>query len=95
MMYKLKNCALCGEEKELELSHIIPKMAVRKLKKTSIGNIRNLEEVNLGKNISESRVSTMERLKEAQKRSEEIRSVQGKTTKAMGWERQTINEEKR
>ena len=42
MMYKLKNCALCGEEKELELSHIIPKMAVRKLKKTSIGNIRNL-----------------------------------------------------
>ncbi len=46
MMYKLKNCALCGEEKELELSHIIPKMAVRKLKKTSIGNIRNLEEVN-------------------------------------------------
>lgn len=29
----------------------------------------------------------MERLKEAQKRSEEIRSVQGKTAKAMGWER--------
>lgn len=48
---------------------------------------RNLEEVNLGKNIGESRVSTMERLKEAQKRSEEIRSVQGKTAKAMGWER--------
>ena len=48
---------------------------------------RNLEEVNLGKNISESIISTMERLKEAQKRSEEIRSVQGKTAKAMGWER--------
>ena len=48
---------------------------------------RNLEEVDLGKNISESRVSTMERLKEAQNRSKEIRSVQGKTAKAMGWER--------
>ena len=47
----------------------------------------NLEEVNLGKNISESRVSTMERLKEAQKRSKEIRAVQGKSAKTMGWER--------
>ena len=48
---------------------------------------RNLEEVDLGKNISESRVSTMERLKEAQKRSKEIRAVQGKSAKTMGWER--------
>ena len=57
------------------------------LPSNSIQLNRNLEEVNLGKNIGESRVSTMERLKEAQKRSEEIRSVQGKTAKAMGWER--------
>ena len=48
---------------------------------------RNLEEVDLGKNISESRVSTMERLKEAQKRSKEIRAVQEKSAKTMGWER--------
>ena len=57
------------------------------LPSNSIQLNRNLEEVNLGKNISESRVSTMERLKEAQKRSEEIRSVQGKSVKAMRWER--------
>jgi len=48
---------------------------------------RNLEEVDLGKNISESKVSTMERLKDAQKRSKEIRAVQGKSAKAIGWER--------
>ena len=49
------------------------------LPSNSIQLNRNLEEVNLGKNISESKVSTMERLKEAQKRSKEIRSVQGKS----------------
>ena len=57
------------------------------LPSNSIQLNRNLEEVNLGKNISESKVSTMERLKEAQKRSKEIRSVQGKSVKAMRWER--------
>ena len=57
------------------------------LPSNSIQLNRNLEEVNLGKNISESRVSTMERLKEAQKRSKEIRSAQGTSARAMGWER--------
>ena len=57
------------------------------LPSNSIQLNRNLEEVNLGKNISESKVSTMERLKEAQKRSKEIRSAQGTSARAMGWER--------
>ena len=34
-------CALCGKEADLELSHIIPKMGVRKLKKTAAGMLRN------------------------------------------------------
>lgn len=34
-------CALCGLEKELQLSHIIPKFVGKYLKETSIGNIRN------------------------------------------------------
>lgn len=34
-------CALCGNEADLELSHIVPKMVVRELKKTSVGAIRN------------------------------------------------------
>lgn len=45
-MYNLTKCALCGEETELEVSHIVPKMAVRTLKKTAIGNIRNTENPN-------------------------------------------------
>lgn len=44
---RLKKCALCGAETELELSHIVPKMAVRTLKKTSIGNIRNTDNPNM------------------------------------------------
>lgn len=38
-----KPCALCGENKELELSHIVPKFVIRYLKKTSTGAIRNME----------------------------------------------------
>lgn len=45
-MYKLKKCALCGEEKEIQLSHIVPKFVGRHLKKTSVGNIRNMEDPN-------------------------------------------------
>ena len=33
---KLKVCALCHQNSELELSHIIPKFAIRYLKETSI-----------------------------------------------------------
>ncbi|MFD2672172.1 hypothetical protein [Marinicrinis sediminis] len=40
-MYKLKKCVLCGTETSLELSHIVPKMVMRTLKKTATGNIRN------------------------------------------------------
>ncbi len=47
MINRLKKCALCGVESELELSHIVPKMAVRTLKKTSIGNIRNTDNPNM------------------------------------------------
>ena len=36
-------CALCGEDKELQLSHIIPKFIGKYLKNTSIGNIRSHE----------------------------------------------------
>lgn len=38
-----KQCALCRQVKELELSHIVSKFVVRYLKKTSIGAIRNME----------------------------------------------------
>ena len=40
-MYRLEKCALCRESSELVLSHIVPKMVVRKLKKTSVGGIRS------------------------------------------------------
>ena len=46
-MNQLKKCALCGSDAELELSHIVPKMAVRTLKKTSVGNIRSSENPNM------------------------------------------------
>lgn len=39
-------CALCHENKELELSHIIPKFVIRYLKKTSFGAIRSMENPN-------------------------------------------------
>lgn len=45
-MYNLTKCALCGNETELELSHTVPKMAIRTLKKTAIGNIRSTENPN-------------------------------------------------
>lgn len=45
-MYNLTKCALCGKETQLELSHTVPKMAVRTLKKTAIGNIRSTENPN-------------------------------------------------
>lgn len=41
-----KPCALCRENKELELSHIVPKFVIRYLKKTSTGAIRNMENPN-------------------------------------------------
>lgn len=43
MEINLKNCALCGNNEKLELSHIIPKMVVRALKKSSVGAIRSTE----------------------------------------------------
>ncbi|WP_349925418.1 hypothetical protein ABNP43_03500 [Bacillus altitudinis] len=52
-MYKLKKCALCGEETNLELSHIVPKMVIRMLKKTAAGNIRNSENPNIPAQDSE------------------------------------------
>ena len=45
-MYKLNACALCGKTGDIKLSHIIPKLVGRRLKKTSIGKIRNIENVN-------------------------------------------------
>lgn len=45
-MYNLTKCALCGKETELEVSHTVPKMAVRTLKKTAIGSIRSTENPN-------------------------------------------------
>jgi len=45
-MYNLKKCALCGADTGLELSHIIPKMAIRTLKKTAISGIRSTESPN-------------------------------------------------
>lgn len=41
-----KRCALCGQTRELELSHIVPKFVIRYLKKTSLGAIRNKENIN-------------------------------------------------
>ena len=46
MINTLKKCALCGNDSKLELSHIIPKMVVRKLKETSLGGIRNTDNPN-------------------------------------------------
>lgn len=43
---------MCGNETELELSHTMPPMAVRTLKKTAIGNIRSTK--NLNKTIQDS-----------------------------------------
>ena len=45
-MYEMKKCALCGEEKEIQLSIIIPKFIGRHLKKTSVGKIRRTEDPN-------------------------------------------------
>jgi len=42
-MYKMKKCALCNEEKELQLSHIVPNFAGKYLKKTAFSNIRSCE----------------------------------------------------
>lgn len=53
MIYKLKKCALCGVETNLELSHIVPKMVMRTLKKTAAGNIRNSENPNIPAQDSE------------------------------------------
>lgn len=39
-------CALCRNEADLELSHIVPKMVVRELKKTSVGQLRSTENPN-------------------------------------------------
>lgn len=39
-------CALCRNEADLELSHIVPKLVVRELKKTSVGAIRNISNPN-------------------------------------------------
>lgn len=39
----IRQCALCRQVKELELSHIVPKFVIRYLKKTSVGAIRNME----------------------------------------------------
>lgn len=47
MIQRLKKCALCENERELELSHIVPKMAVRALKRTSVGGIRNTDNPDL------------------------------------------------
>lgn len=47
MVRHLRKCALCDEETKLELSHIVPKMAIKALKKTAIGNIRNVENPNM------------------------------------------------
>ena len=39
-------CALCRQNKELQLSHIVPHFVGRKLKKTALGNIRVTNEPN-------------------------------------------------
>jgi len=45
-MYKLNTCALCGKAEDIKLSHIVPKLVGRNLKKTSIGAIRNTGDSN-------------------------------------------------
>lgn len=40
-------CALCKKEADLELSHIVPKMVVRELKKTSVGQLRSIKNPNV------------------------------------------------
>jgi hypothetical protein len=45
-MYKLSKCALCGKNGDIRLSHIVPHLVGRNLKKTSIGAIRNMENPN-------------------------------------------------
>ena len=43
---KLQACALCHNNDKLELSHIIPKFAIRYLKETSIGQLRSIDNPN-------------------------------------------------
>lgn len=43
---QMGQCALCRQNKELQLSHIVPHFVGRKLIKTSPGNIRNANEPN-------------------------------------------------
>ncbi len=40
-------CALCNKKTELEMSHVVPKMAIRELKKTSVGAVRSARNPNL------------------------------------------------
>jgi hypothetical protein len=42
----VKICALCRENRELELSHIVPKFVMRYLKNTAFGAIRNMGDFN-------------------------------------------------
>ncbi|WP_213996135.1 hypothetical protein [Tepidanaerobacter syntrophicus] len=46
MREMIGKCALCYRERELQLSHIIPKFVIRYLKKTSVGNIRRTDNPN-------------------------------------------------
>ena len=41
-----KKCALCGKKTKLEMSHIVPKMVIRELKKGAAGKIRNTRDPN-------------------------------------------------
>ncbi|MBB6713896.1 hypothetical protein [Clostridium gasigenes] len=43
---QMGKCALCGLNKEIQLSHIVPKFVGRHLKKSSVGDIRNGENPN-------------------------------------------------
>lgn len=43
---QMGKCALCRQDKELQLSHIVPHFVGRKLIKTSAGNIRNTNKPN-------------------------------------------------
>lgn len=47
MITELEKCALCSSKEQLERSHIIPKMVVKKLKETSTGLIRNTHSPNV------------------------------------------------
>jgi hypothetical protein len=40
-------CALCGSNSELRESHIIPKLGIKKLKKTSVGKLRRFDNPNV------------------------------------------------